>query len=384
MDGAPSPAPPTADGPMSPSLAIGQALSHLLPIVKREQLFVTELFRLGPEDQDEDHRQLEQVLSVEFDKLREKLAERAEAAADADPLEGLAILAVMKQTLDLGQSTTLETDDRFMSEMLISLQVSLATKFNKFIAEQDGWIQHHATDIKRAGVLAPFAKFPVFVDRLLLAVRGRPIDIANAALQKLCSSLLSWLEKLAQKDPKYADVVRLENYHFFVVTMTLRQQRVVQLAAPGTGGSTAITPYLEQAQQHFEACVQRYLTCMIEYQFPTLVAFFQRLEELVVKVGMADVAIHVAKPHLLKTMDQNSRKVVAEGLQTAFRRLRKHISDDSDMFAPLWDELTAMIYQRFSRYEELAQECYGHKLEPSADAVKQLAKDCRNLALPGK
>jgi hypothetical protein len=34
-------------------------------------------------------------------------------------------------------------------------------------------------------------------------VRNRPIEIANLALQKLCTSLHAWLEKLALKDPKY-------------------------------------------------------------------------------------------------------------------------------------------------------------------------------------
>jgi hypothetical protein len=133
--------------------------------------------------------------------------------------------------------------------------------------------------------------------------------MANAALTKLSGSLLAWLEKTAQRDPKvfywgvyvcvyvcvcrgnedhtyirstiinqnihphkttmyppsiksqtpplpplpptnpqkpntnpkqYADVVRLENYHFFVQTMGPRQQRLL--------GSTALLPFIDQAQ----------------------------------------------------------------------------------------------------------------------------------------
>jgi len=358
----------SSDGGMVPSVAIGQTLTQLLPVIKREQLFVTTLFRLSPDESEEDFRKLESVLSVEFDKVREKLTEKAEAAEESDPFEGLAILAVIKQTVDPGNASSLAIDDRFMSEMLISLQISLATKFNKFIHEQDTWIQHYSTDIKRAGVLAPFAKFPCFVDRLHQAVRGRPIDIANAALQKLSSSLLSWLEKVSQQNPKYSDVVRLENYHFFAVTMGLRQQRLM---------GTALVPYIEQANTHFEGSSQRYLSWLFEYEFPNLTAFFQRLEDLITKVGSADVGIHVARVNLIKVVEQNNRKVISEGLQNSYKRLRKHISDDSNLFVPLWDRLTSLVFLRFSRYEEIAQTCYEYRLEPTAATVRLLAQEFR-------
>ena len=150
------------------------------------------------------------MLEVEFDKLRERLTELAEAATDSDPLEGLAILTVMQQTLAplvtataapspvvsptggsrsslLGGSGQQQPpqpppqlpnagraagaaggEDSFLAAMLQSLTQSLAQRFAKFVAEQEQWVAHQAPDIKRAGVLAPFAKFPVFVDRLAL------------------------------------------------------------------------------------------------------------------------------------------------------------------------------------------------------------------------
>lgn len=46
---------------------------------------------------------------------------------------------------------------------------------------------------------------------------------------------------------QYADVVRLENYHFFVQTMSPRQQRLM--------GSTALLPYIDQAQVINKACL---------------------------------------------------------------------------------------------------------------------------------
>jgi hypothetical protein len=363
----PSPVPDNSpDGPTA-SAAIQQALSHVLPIVRREQVFLTEFFRLKPNTSEEDQHHLEEVLAVEFKELRERLTEKAEAAEESDPFEGLAVLAVVKQTLETDQAS----EDRYLPEMLIGLYSSLATRFNRFIKAQDDWIQHSGTDIKRAGVMAPFAKFPIFVDRIHEAVRGKLVDTANASLQKLCLSLMSWLERISQRDPKYADVVRLENLHFFATTVGLRQQRM------GAAGS-ALAPYVKDAQAQFEACTQRYLCWMIDYQFPSLTAFFQRLEDLITKVGPADVHIHVAKVNLQKEMEKNSRRTITEGLQNAYRRLRKHISDDSHLFGPLWDRLTHMLFLRFSRYEEIAQTCYDFRLEPSAVAIRQLAQECKN------
>lgn len=97
------------------------------------------------------------------------------------------------------------------------------------------------------------------------------------------------------------------------------------------------------------------------------------------QVGISDVAIHVPKAHLVKLMaDACSRKALAEGLQNAYKRLRKHISDDSGLFLPLWDRIAALLVQRFARYEEMALGCYDVRLEPSANLVRQLAHECRS------
>jgi hypothetical protein len=95
-------------------------------------------------------------------------------------------------------------------------------------------------------------------------------------------------------------------------------------------------------------------------------------------VGISDVAIHVPKAQLGKlTQEHCSRKALADGLQNAYKRLRKHISDDSGLFLPLWDRLAALLHQRFLRYEEVAAGCYDVRLEPSATLVRQLAQECR-------
>ena len=82
------------------------------------------------------------------------------------------------------------------------------------------------------------------------------------------------------------------------------------------------------------------------------------------------MAIHVPKAQLTKlTQESCSRKALADGLQTAYKRLRKHISDDSGLFLPLWDRIAALLFQRFARYEEVALLCYDVRLEPSANLV---------------
>lgn len=92
------------------------------------------------------------------------------------------------------------------------------------------------------------------------------------------------------------------------------------------------------------------------------------------------MAIHVPKAQLQKLMATEgpcSRKALADGLQSAYKRLRKHISDDSGLFLPLWDRLASLLHQRFVRYEEVALRCYDVRLEPSANLVRQLAQECR-------
>lgn len=193
------------------------------------------------------NRKLQSVLGVEFDKLREKLTEMATTATDSDPFEALAILTVMQQsltTLTLASSAGAgaasssppasppssshrrspsspsspsrhrifaaffnagrvagaagtggggNDDSSFLASMLDQLQHTLEQRLAKFVGEQEQWVLHQQPDVKRAGVLAPFAKFPVFVDRLALVrlcMRACHLDRDSESVYACCVSVM--------------------------------------------------------------------------------------------------------------------------------------------------------------------------------------------------
>ncbi|CAN0082278.1 unnamed protein product, partial [Phaeothamnion confervicola] len=246
------------------------------------------------------------------------------------------------------------------------------------------WISNHQyAAAKRAGVLAPFAKFPGLVSRMLSALAagrsagrsnsgggggGRAdseadVAVAAIALQRLAATVFQHLEGVAQRDPKYCHVVRLENYYFFSQSV-------------GPQGAKCLENAVAQADAAFETATAAYLQWLASYQFPYLTQFFARIEDLVARCGAADVAFHENKKSLEAVLRKHGQEAtIVEGLRATHARLVKHISRESGLLALLWDRLSDTLFAMFSRYEELCTVCYGHAMAPGASDVRRLASD---------
>ncbi|KAG5177259.1 exocyst complex component Sec3-domain-containing protein [Tribonema minus] len=258
------------------------------------------------------------------------------AVLGAEP-RGLTIRITRDQVSDmLGALTVLDEahgradcENHIAAHVILEFKVILVGKFNKFIGEQVLWVQNSKTDAKRPGVLAPFAKLPSLVDRM----------------------------QTAQANPKYANVIKMENLYFFKHTIGLRDVPVLE-------------DYVLQASSNFDTTSQNYLEWVLRCQFPHAMAFFARIEELVASVGAQDVPYHEPKKNLDAMLKRHlDEKTVPDGLKLIYARMNKHLSKESCLLPVLWDHLNDMLFAQFSRYEELCHVCYGFKMVPSASQV---------------
>jgi hypothetical protein len=109
-------------------------------------------------------------------------------------------------------------------------------------------------DAKAAGVLTPFLKIPALVDRIEAVVsaaggtadgalatgerrayrvrvraesrvrqRQTETDVVSQSYAKISAALFNLCENVALTKPKYQDIVRLENYYFFTLTVGARK-----------------------------------------------------------------------------------------------------------------------------------------------------------------
>jgi len=248
--------------------------------------------------------------------------------------------------------------------VILEFKISIMGKFNKFIEEQVAWVSNWKTDAKRPGILAPFAKLPKLLDRMqasmVLTEKSSYIQEASTAYLKIALVLFQLLEHVSLANPKYANVIKMENCYFFKHTISQRD-------------IPALQEYINQASQIFEVSCQEYLDWLIQCQFPHVIAFFSRIEDLVASVGPHDVIYHENRKSLdgmlKKYLDEKS---VPEGLKLINSRMEKHLCNESALAPVLWDHLSDMMFALFSRYEELCNICYNVKLNPSASQVRYI------------
>ncbi|CAM9396300.1 unnamed protein product [Discosporangium mesarthrocarpum] len=342
--------------------AVQECLEYTMPAIVREQAFFSTLFGLNTATDDRTRGIVHKTLAIGFEELKirfNKLAiQLGEHVSDV-----LGVLALVEEA----QSNPQYQND-VAARILLDFKGLLVERFRKFVGEQVSWIQGQRGDAKRAGVLVPVSKFPALVAKMESAIRAATrgsqikVEEAEVAYQKWAGLLFKHIEDVAHGNPKYADIVRLENYHFF--SSSLKLLKVVP----------SIGDHITQAEAQEELATARYLEWLVGYQFPQLTHFFARVEDLISSVGVANVAYQEPRRNLEASVRKHcDLKSISEGLKSTHQRMVKHLSKEGHLLGPLWDKLSDTLFAMFSRYEELCSMCYHYTLDPSASDVKEAA-----------
>lgn len=344
---------------LSVPAAVKAVMEQIIPVIKRSSDFIFEYFRVEESDSE---GQVHDMLMEALADVRGVISRLSVEITDIlDVISAVAALEDVQRKVEADLT-------RESQQLLTEFRGGLAAKLSKYTSEQMTFVQNYRNDAKRPGVLVPFAKFPTMVDRFQAALARS--TTSNAVLseieityKKISSSLFLSLEQVVQGNPKYAHVIRMENCYFFRQTV-------------GTRDVPAMEDHLQQAHAMFEASTAQYLEGLLKFQFPHLMAFFGRVEELVASVGAQDVMYHEGRRNLEVALKRTLEEVsMSEALQAVHTRMRKHLSPDTDLTDLLWDRMCYLLFSVFSRYEELCVLCYKMKLSPSAAEVRKLACD---------
>jgi hypothetical protein len=360
IDDPPSRGPTSSGDHLTVASAITLSLEQTTPAIAREYAFFSTLFGLTPAESEDHKTFVHSELAEGFSPLRASLRRIASDISDVpDVISALAAIDDSQRTASNSNGVT--------THVLLEFKGLLVQKFFKFIEDQRVWIVSQKPDARRAGILPSFARFPALVDAMQSAVRRVdpqeehiPGEVLTA-YQKLAHTLFQHLDACALGNPKYANVVRLENFYFFWKTIELRNVSVLD-------------DFTLQASAAFEACSGQYVEWLIQYQFPQLIEFFNRVEDLVSTVGARDVSYHENR----KKLDTVLRKyceeaVLLDGLKATHTRMQKHLCSESNLAVTLWENLAGVLFAMFSRFEELCMVCYDFTMAPSAMDVRNMA-----------
>jgi hypothetical protein len=326
------------------------------------------------------------MMAVLFRPLEEHLKELATFAIKNDSLNALTILVICEEISDRNES-------RFVSSIITNLQSTVRLAFNEFIDNEANWISSMKASAKRSGVLPPFVKFPSFVERMENVITVQQAQTsketsstspspstssahqshsADTTYQKLCSVLFKLLEHTASKDEKYADLVFVENLHFFLTSFTTFN--VVALQSP-----------LQRAQTLYTTHLMKYINWNIEYELSSFSKFFSRLEDAFRTMSPEDVQF---VSDLTKTQLRDITKNILpiKNLQKSItnirKRIEKHLPKNPILITEIWQKLSETLVGRLRRLEQLIALCYpGENMTVNVDEVADICNKFANGTL---
>lgn len=296
-----------------------------------------------------------------LDGIQEDFYAVVDWAYKIDPLRCISMQGVTERYLSAQKADAAG----FVRRLLADLQSRISLQFNRFVDEANLQIEKHDRNVKQMGVLSYIPRFAALAGRMENLIQGNSRDVVDQAYMKLVNTMFAVLERIAQVDPKYQDVLLLENYAAFQNSMFDLANVVPTLAR-----------YYQQASEAYEQACTRYINSIINYQFERLFQFAQKVETLLYTISPEDVPIQIGytKMDLRKTL-KASLSGVEKALPAMYKRMQKHLTSE-ELLPSLWEKFKEDFMDKYESVEGLLAKCYPTEpLTPSSAEMKEIFKN---------
>ncbi|CAL9201846.1 unnamed protein product [Musa hybrid cultivar] len=249
----------------------------------------------------------------------------------------------------------------FVRELLKDLQTKISTQFSRFVDEACHQIERNERNTRQIGVLSYISRFATLASRMEQYIHGQSRDLVDKAYTRLVSTMFTTLEKIAQSDPKSADVILLENYAAF-------QNSLFELA----NVIPTLAKFYHQASEAYEQSCTRHISIIIENQFDKLYQFFRRIDDLTYTVPHEEIPFQLglSKTDLRKVL-KSSLSQVDRSINMMYRRLQKTLSSE-ELLPPLWDKCKKEFLEKYESFVQAVAKIYPNESMPPVSELRDL------------
>ncbi|XP_039055522.1 exocyst complex component SEC3A-like [Hibiscus syriacus] len=205
--------------------------------------------------------------------------------------------------------------------------------------------------------LAPFSFYVISSE--YVSVTEKNIHIGNIVWQ--VTIMFVTLEKLAQTEPKYAEVFLLENYAAF-------QNSLYDLA----NVVQTLAKFYHQASEAYEQACQRHLSMIIYFQFERLFMFAKKIEDLMFTIPPEEIPFQLglSKMDLRKTL-KSSLSGVDKSIAAMYKKLQKNLTSE-ELLPSLWDKCKKEFLEKYDSFAQLCAKIYPSETIPSVNEMREL------------
>ncbi|XP_040998460.1 exocyst complex component SEC3A [Juglans microcarpa x Juglans regia] len=249
----------------------------------------------------------------------------------------------------------------FVRLLLGDLESRISTQFSRFVDEACHQIERNERNVKQMGVLSYISRFATLATRMEQYIQGQSRDLVDQAYTKFVSIMFVTLEKIAQTDPKNADMFLLENYAAF-------QNSLYDLA----NVVPTLAKFYHQASEAYEQACTRHITVIIYSQFERLFQFTRRIEDLMYTITPEEIPFQLGLSKMdLRKMVKSSLSAVDKNISIMYKKLQKNLTSE-ELLPSLWDKCKKEFLDKYESFAQLVAKIYPTETIPSVVEMREL------------
>ncbi|XP_061370679.1 exocyst complex component SEC3A-like [Gastrolobium bilobum] len=301
---------------------------------------------------------LNESLQDLLDGVQEDFYAVVDWAYKIDPLRCISMHGVTEKYLS-GQKADAAG---FVRLLLGDLESRISMQFSRFVDEACHQIEKYERNVRQMGVLPYIPRFATLATRMEQYIAGQSRDLVDQAYTKFVSIMFVTLEKIAQTDPKYADIFLIENYAAF-------QNSLYDLA----NVVPTLAKFYHQASEAYEQACTRHISMIIYYQFERLFQFARRIEDLIFNnVAPEEIPIQLGLSKAdFRKMLKSSLSGVDKSFGAMYKKLQKNLTSE-ELLPSLWDKCKKDFLDKYESFVQLIAKIYPAESIPSVAEMRDI------------
>ncbi|VVA92682.1 unnamed protein product, partial [Arabis nemorensis] len=300
---------------------------------------------------------LNESLQDLLDGIQEDFYAVVDWAYKIDPLRCISMHGITERYLS-GQKADAAG---FVRLLLGDLESRVSMQFSRFVDEACHQIERNERNVRQMGVLPYIPRFAALATRMEQYIQGQSRDLVDQAYTKFVSIMFVTLEKIAQQDPKYADILLLENYAAF-------QNSLYDLA----NVVPTLAKFYHQASEAYEQACTRHISMIIYYQFERLFQFAKKIEDFMYTITPEEIPFQLGLSKMeLRKMLKSSLSGVDKSIAAMYKKLQKNLASE-ELLPSLWDKCKKEFLDKYESFVQLVAKVYPNENVPGVTEMRGL------------
>ncbi|PKA56641.1 Exocyst complex component SEC3A [Apostasia shenzhenica] len=292
-----------------------------------------------------------------LDGIQEDFCSLVDWAFKIDPLRCISMHGVTERYLSGQKADTAG----FVRLLLDDLETRISMNFNRFVDDCIYMIEKNERNARQVGVLPYIPRFAFLATRMEQYVQGQSRDLIDQTYTKIVSIMFVCLERTAQIDPKYYDIVLLENYAAF-------QNNLYDLA----NVVPTLAKFYHQASESYDQACTRHINMVIFITFERLFLFARRIEELMFTITPEEIQFQVGMSKAdLRKMLKSSLSGLDKTINAMYKKLQKNLTSE-ELLPSLWEKCKKDFLDKYGSFVRLVNKIYPGESVPPVTEMRDL------------